>query len=96
MLAAALTALPEAIVLPIATSGRVGGGREHQVEAMEGFGVLRASELAGVAAIEIRVISNNPAETDRSQWHIEDALAVLHDTIRSVVPALLNNPTTTE
>ncbi len=56
---------------------------------MEGFGVLRAAELAGVRAVEIRVISNDPANADRSRWRIADALTVLDRTIRTVVPALL-------
>ena len=34
--------LPEACVLPIGTTGRVGGGSGCKVEAMEGFGVLVA------------------------------------------------------
>ena len=44
----ARAALPDAHVLPIATCGKVGGGTGFEVEAMEGFGVLRACELAGV------------------------------------------------
>src|SRR5436190_4952486 len=45
LLARACDALPEARVLPIATCGRVGGGTACEVEAMEGFGVLRACAL---------------------------------------------------
>ena len=42
---------PDAPVLPIGTSAAVGGaGRDLAVEAMEGFGVLRAAALAGVPA----------------------------------------------
>ena len=48
LLERARAALPEAHVLPIATCGKVGGGTDFDVEAMEGFGVLRACELAGV------------------------------------------------
>ena len=32
---------------------------------MEGFGVLRAAQLAGVPAIEVRAISNEIEEVDR-------------------------------
>src|SRR5262249_40324151 len=39
LLAAARAALPEAHVLPIATSASLGGGTQCEVEAMEGFGV---------------------------------------------------------
>ncbi|MGH2933940.1 MAG: hypothetical protein ACRDL2_05420 [Gaiellaceae bacterium] len=70
-------ALPEALVLPIATCGKVGGGTGFDVEAMEGFGVLRACELAGVPAVELRAISNSPDEQDRSKWRFEEAFALL-------------------
>ena len=73
----ARAALPEARVLPIATSGKVGGGTGFEVEAMEGFGVLRACEVAGVPAVELRAISNSPDEPDRSLWRFDDALAAL-------------------
>jgi len=77
LLQRARTALPEAHVLPIATCGKVGGGTGFDVEAMEGFGVLRACELAGVAAVELRAISNSPAESDRTRWRFDDAFAAL-------------------
>jgi futalosine hydrolase len=70
-------ALPEAHLLPIATCGKVGGGTGFDVEAMEGFGVLRACELAGVPAVELRAISNSPDEGDRTRWRFEDAFAAL-------------------
>jgi futalosine hydrolase len=70
-------ALPEANVLPIATCGKVGGGTGYEVEAMEGFGVLRACELAGVPAVELRAISNSPDEADRTRWRFDEALAAL-------------------
>ena len=47
LLDAARAALPRAEVRPIATCARVGGGTLCEVEAMEGFGVLRAAALAG-------------------------------------------------
>ena len=70
-------ALPEALVLPIGTSGRVGGGTGCKVEAMEGFGVLRACELAHVPAVELRAISNEVGEPDRAKWRLNDAFAAL-------------------
>jgi nucleoside phosphorylase len=79
------SALPEAHVLPIATCARVGGGTECDVEAMEGFGVLRACALAGVPAVELRVISNDPAEPDRATWRFDEAFAVLGDAVARVV-----------
>jgi nucleoside phosphorylase len=57
---AARTALPGAVIAPIATAARVGGGAGYPVEATEGFGVLRAAAASGVPAVEIRVISNDP------------------------------------
>jgi futalosine hydrolase len=71
------TAIPEAHVLPIGTCGKVGGGTGFDVEAMEGFGVLRACELAGVPAVELRAISNSPDEADRTLWRFDDAFAAL-------------------
>jgi predicted 5'-methylthioadenosine/S-adenosylhomocysteine nucleosidase len=70
-------ALPDAYVLPIATCGRVGGGTGYDVEAMEGFGVLRACELAGVPAVELRAVSNSPEEADRANWRFDDAFGAL-------------------
>jgi futalosine hydrolase len=69
--------LPEASVLPIATCGKVGAGTGFDVEAMEGFGVLRACELAGVPAVELRAVSNSPDEADRKLWRKDDAFAAL-------------------
>jgi|SRR5579864_749448 len=78
-------ALPDALVLPIATSGTVGGGIECDVEAMEGFGVLRACALAGVPAVELRAVSNAPDEADRGKWSFEDAFAALGDAVARVL-----------
>lgn len=73
--------LPDASVLPIATCGKVGGGTGCEVEGMEGFGVLRACALAGVPALELRVISNAPDEPDRSKWRFEEAFELLGRTL---------------
>jgi nucleoside phosphorylase len=81
-------AVPEAHVLPIATSGRVGGGTACDVEAMEGFGVLRAAALAGVPAVELRAVSNAPDEADRGAWRFEDAFAALADAVARVSRSL--------
>ena len=81
-------ALPEAHVLPIATSASVGGGTLCDVEAMEGFGVLRAAELAGVAAVELRAVSNAVDEADRSRWRFDDAFAALAAALPRVLAVL--------
>lgn len=88
LLAVAQTALPEAHVVQIGTTGRVGGGAGYEVEAMEGFGVLRAAALAGVPALELRAISNLVAERDRGRWQADAALAVLSEAVRSLLGAL--------
>lgn len=85
---AARRALPGAHFLPITSCARVGGGGACEVEAMEGFSVLRAAELAGVPAVEVRTISNRPADSDRSQWRIEDALARLGEIVPLLVAEL--------
>jgi len=77
LLERARAVLPEARVLPIATCGKVGAGVGFEVEAMEGFGVLRACELAGVPAVELRAISNSPDEPDRARWRFDEAFAAL-------------------
>jgi nucleoside phosphorylase len=86
LLAALRGVLPEAQVVSISTVGRIGGGVD--VEAMEGFGVLRAAELAGVPAVELRAVSNAVDEADRSSWRFDEAFALLADAVERVVPAL--------
>jgi nucleoside phosphorylase len=85
---AARRALPEALVLPIGTSARVGGTSGCQVEAMEGFAVLRVAHLARVPAVEVRAISNEIDEPDRSRWRIEDALVALQDALPKLLAEL--------
>ena len=53
---------------------------------MEGFSVLRAAELAGVPALEVRTVSNRPEDADRSLWRIGDALVRLGE----IVPLLVD------
>ena len=73
--------------LTIGTTGRVGGGDACEVEAMEGFAVLRACELAGVPAVEVRAISNH-VEDARADWRIEEALAALGSALEVVIPVI--------
>jgi futalosine hydrolase len=89
LLAAARAVLPDALVLAIGTSARVGGTpAELEVEAMEGFAVLRAAALAGVPAVEVRAVSNEVAEPDRSRWQFDDALAALDAALPRLLSAL--------
>lgn len=66
-------AVPEALLKPIGTSAQVGGTKECDVEAMEGFAVLRAAAIADIPAIEVRAISNEIEEADRGKWHFDTA-----------------------
>lgn len=86
LVAAAQRAVPQAIVARIGTSARIGGGRDCDVEAMEGFAVLRAAALAGLPAIEVRAISNEVEEADRARWHFDAAFAA----ITGATPALVD------
>lgn len=87
LLAALRDAVPEALSLPIGTSAAVGGAADLRVEGMEGFAVLRACVLAGVPGIEVRAISNEIAEGDRSRWRIGRALEALADALPRMLEA---------
>ena len=89
LLAAAQAALPDALVRPIGTTARVGHGTGFDVEAMEGFAVLRAAELAGVPALELRAISNDADEPDRSLWRNDEAFAALQNAVRRLLAAFV-------
>jgi nucleoside phosphorylase len=85
LIAATQRALPDAVVRTIGTSARVGGTSECDVEAMEGFAVLRAAEAAAIPAIEVRAISNDIEETDRSLWHFDRGF----EAIAQITPLLV-------
>ena len=88
-------ALPDAAATPIHTSAAVGASSDTVssgplVEAMEGFGVLRAAKRAGVPAVEVRVVSNEIGEEDRSRWQLGLALDTLEDALPKIVRALVD------
>lgn len=85
LVAAARRALPDARVEPIGTTARVGGSSGCEVEAMEGYAVLRAAALAGIPAVEVRVLSNAVGEPDRAKWRFDDA----KDALAGALPALI-------
>jgi futalosine hydrolase len=87
LLTAITGALPAAHVMPIGTTGKVAGASGCQVEAMEGFAVLRAATLAGVPAVEVRAISNI-VEDERVTWRLEEAIEVLHDALPRLLAAI--------
>ena len=85
--------VPDAATSPIHTSATVGAASHAQsegavVEAMEGFGVLRAAALAAVPAVEVRAISNELGEPDRSRWNLTGALEALEDALPTLVTAV--------
>ena len=88
-------ALPDAAAAPIHTSAAVGASSGTVspgplIEAMEGFGVLRAAERAGVPGVEVRVVSNELGEEDRSRWQLGAALDALEDALPRIVRALVD------
>jgi futalosine hydrolase len=52
---------------------------------MEGYAVLRAAALAGVPAVEVRVLSNAVGEPDRAKWRFGEA----KDALAAALPALI-------
>lgn len=89
LLQTAEAALPFAVALPIGTTATVDGpcGAHPgiRVEGMEGFGVLRACELAGVPGVEVRAVSNEIGEGDRARWQLHRGI----DTLTAALPDLI-------
>ncbi len=88
LLEAARRALPRARAEAIGTSARVGGSTGCEVEAMEGYAVLRAAALAGVPAIEVRVLANAIGEPDRRRWRFDEAKAQLAELLPGLIREL--------
>ena len=55
----------------------MGGSSGCEFEAMEGYAVLRAAALAGVRAVEVRVLANAIDEPDRALWRFAEAKVAL-------------------
>ena len=76
-------------MLPIATSARVGGGRAcAEVEAMEGFAVLRAAARAGRSRARAARRLERASTTPRADWRIDEALAALARATAVLIEAL--------
>ena len=90
LVTAAERAIPSAIVTRIGTTARVGGTNynECDVEAMEGFAVLRAAQRAAIPAIEVRAISNEIEEQDRARWYFDAAFAAIVNATPLLVAAI--------
>ncbi|GAC1389243.1 MAG: futalosine hydrolase [Vulcanimicrobiaceae bacterium] len=55
------------------------------IETMEGFAVLRAAEMAGVPAIEVRGISNIVTDRERSGWNFSLGVRGLESVLTSLL-----------
>lgn len=85
------SALPGAATAVIGTSGDVGGTAHAtgcNVEAMEGFAVLRAAAVLLVPAVEVRVVANEIEEEDRARWNFAGALTRLDALLPDLVAAI--------
>jgi futalosine hydrolase len=60
------------------------------VESMEGFSVLRAAQLAGVPAIEIRGVSNLVGERESNGWDFRAGAAAAVATADALLDVLLS------
>jgi futalosine hydrolase len=63
-------------------------GRGAEIESMEGFAVLRAAQLAGVPAIEVRGISNIVGERAKSEWNFDAGLSGLRRVLNATLDLL--------
>ena len=61
-----------------------------QIETMEGFAVLRAAEIAGVPAVEIRGISNRVGDRAKSGWSFPAGVAGLEHILTALLPLVTN------
>jgi len=81
----ALRGITVARVTSTETTAQRLAGRGAQVESMEGFAALRAAELAGVAAVELRGISNRCGGRESSGWNFEAGMAGLQRALGALV-----------
>lgn len=59
-----------------------------QIESMEGFAVLRAAQLAGVRALEVRGISNYVGDRATSEWSFAAGVKGLEGILRATLDLL--------
>ena len=62
--------------------------RGAEVESMEGFAVLRAAQLAGIPAVEVRGISNLATDRAASAWDFEAGLRGLRRVLNATLDLL--------
>lgn len=86
------TALPSAVVGDILTLATVTGTTQSTAilqarhpravaEAMEGYGVACAAQLAGVPFAELRTVSNPIGPRDRAAWRLREAFSALTEAV---------------
>jgi len=66
--------------------------RGAEIESMEGFAVLRAAQLAGVPAIEVRGISNLVGDRTKSEWNFEAGIGGLRRVLNATLDLLHTLP----
>jgi futalosine hydrolase len=76
-----------AVTATDATAARL-RGRGAEIESMEGFAVLRAAQLAGVPAIEVRGISNIVGERATSEWNFDAGIHGLRRVLNATLDLL--------
>lgn len=59
-----------------------------EVETMEGFAVLRAAQIAGISAVEVRGISNYVGDRATSEWNFAAGIAGLQRVTQSLFAAI--------
>ncbi len=62
--------------------------RGAEIETMEGFAVLRAAQLAGVPAIEVRGISNIVGDRAKSEWNLDAGIMGLRRILNATLDLL--------
>jgi futalosine hydrolase len=70
-----------------ATAARL-RGRGAEIESMEGFAVLRAAQLAGIPAIEVRGISNIVGDRAKSEWNFDAGIHGLRRVLNATLDLL--------
>ncbi len=66
--------------------------RGAEIETMEGFAVIRAAQLAGVPAIEVRGISNIVGDREKSRWDFAAGVSGLRKVLNATLDLLHTSP----
>jgi len=66
--------------------------RGAEIETMEGFAVLRAAQLAGVPAIELRGISNYVGDRAKGEWDFAAGITGLRRVLNATLDLLHTDP----